>query len=221
MLSLLVLSVLGMLEINLIRWRQSIGCHVLNAIMSIATGTNMAFKTFAVTIVAFKIIYPFAHQCQWMKKTYFTGILIWLGSIVSYSVSKGLAALQTANLLFDKFCSVGDCHVRGIQKRLIYTFICVLDLVSIIIIVSIFIWAYVILMQKNKSKMVKNKLPVPKIMFNFARQMIPQIVLALCLCSISLLRITTHSPQENYCYAVFSYLFSGVSIFDAILSILM
>ena len=221
MLSLGVLSVLGMMQINLIRWRQSIGCHVLNAIMSITIGTNMAFKTLAVTTVTFKMIYPFAHQCQWLKKTYFIGILIWLGSIVSYSVSKGLAALQTASLPFDKFCSIGECHARGMKKRWIYTFICVLDLLSIIIIFSILIRAYVILIQKNKRKIVKRKLPVAKIMFNLARQMIPQVVFAFCLCSISLLQITTHSLKENYCYAVFSYVFPGVAIFDAILSILM
>ena len=221
MLSLLVLSVLGMLEINLIRWRQSLGCHVLNAIMSVTIGTNMAFKTFAVTIVAFKIIYPFAHQCQWLKKTYFIGILIWLCNIVSYSVSKVLASLQTADLPFDKFCSIGECHVQGIQKRLVYIFICLFDFVSIIIIISILIWTSVVLVRKNKSIIVKGKLPVAKIMLKLARQMIPQVVFAFCLCSISLLQITTQSLKENYCYAVFSYVFPGVAIFDAILSILM
>ena len=58
-------------------------------------------------------------------------------------------------------------------------------------------------------------------MLKLARQMIPQVVFAFCLCSIPLLQITTHSLEEIYCYAVFSYVFPGVAIFDAILSILM
>ena len=42
-------------------------CHVINGFLSISVGTNL---TFSVVIIAMKIIFPFAHQCLWLKKIF-------------------------------------------------------------------------------------------------------------------------------------------------------
>ena len=68
------------------------------------------------TIVAMTIIYHFAHQCQRLKQTHIICFLAWLCSIVSYSVSEVVKVFQTGHLVFEKYCSIGDCHVRGMKK---------------------------------------------------------------------------------------------------------
>ena len=217
--SLFLLSLLAMLQINVIRWRKSIECHLLNAVFSLTIGINMQFRTFSGVIVAIKIIYPFAHQCQWLKKTYIVCLLTWLCYVLFYTVSETIECYQSIDLVFDKFCSIGDCHLLGLNKRLMYAFICVIDLVLVLIICFLFIWTAVVLKQKNQIKSSRGKLSVLKIMFNLVRQIMPEVIFALCLYSITLVQITTHSLNENYCYAVFSYVLPIVHILNFILSI--
>ena len=48
-------------------------------------GTNMTLKTFSVVIIAMKIIFPFAHQCLWLRKTFLFCILIGSLYFILYS----------------------------------------------------------------------------------------------------------------------------------------
>ena len=82
---LVCLSIVGMLDIHLISWRKSTGCHIINEIFSISVGAIFAFKTFSVVIIVMKIMFPFAHQCQWLKKTFLLCSFIWVTFFLLYS----------------------------------------------------------------------------------------------------------------------------------------
>ena len=216
--SFALVSIFGMVEVNVLKWRQSTECNLINAIMSLSCGANLAFHTFSLLIVAIKIIFPFTHQCQWLKKTYAVCFLIWLCSFVSYSISTTVGRNQ---LVFDKFCSIGECHNRGMTKRLMYSFICGIDLLLIVALFIIFTLTASILNQQNKVSILHRQIYVSKIIFNLVRQIIPQVSFALCLYSIALVQIISNSIKDNYCYAVFSYILPIVTILDIILCIIM
>ena len=45
---LICLSIIGFIDIHLISWRTSTGCHIINGFISVSVGTTMAFKAFSV-----------------------------------------------------------------------------------------------------------------------------------------------------------------------------
>ena len=216
--SLTVLSVLGMIQINVITWRKSIGCHIINGAMSLSLGTMFVHKIISLFLVAMKIIYPFAHQCLWVNKTFLVCSITWLVGVIFYSVNIGIVILQKDHE-FDKFCTICDCHIRGFY-RLMYYFICSVDLFSILFFIVIFGKTILVLIEKNK-QFPSRKINLPKILFGFVKQIVPQLLFILFLYSIPLVKIISQFLQENYCFAVFLFVLPFVIICDSLLAITM
>ena len=212
------LSIVGILDIHLINWRKSVGCHVINGLFSISVGTNLAFKAFSVVIIATKIKFPFAHQCLWLKKTFLLCTLIWLIYFILYSVNVLVALFQLNDIVFDTFCSVGECHVPK-DRRLMYAFICSVDCIFLLIMFIILIKTTVILRQQNNNTMLSRKIKVLTILFNLTKKIIPQASFAFFLYLISLFQYIDISWQEEYCYGVISYILPSIIIIDCILTI--
>ena len=216
--SLAGLFIVGMSDIHLITWRKSVGCHVINGFCSVSVGTNLAFKAFSVVIIAMKINFPFAHQCLWLKKTFVLCILIWVIYLILYTVNILVPIVQLKDLVFDTFCSVGECHVAN-DRMLMYTLICSVDCILLFTIFAILIKTTVLLREKNKDTMLSRKIKVFTIVFRLTKKIIPQATFAIFLYLISLFQYIDTSWKEHYCYAVFSNVFPIIIIIDCILSI--
>ena len=124
------------------------GCHVINGFLSISVGTNLAFKAFSVVIIAMKIIFLFAHQCLWLKKTFILCILIFLIYLILYTVNILIPIVQFKDLVSDNFCTVGECHVPK-DRMLKYAFICSVNCIFILTIFAIIIKITILLREKK------------------------------------------------------------------------
>ena len=216
-LSLAGLSVLVMTEVNIITWRRSIGCHIINAAISLSLGTMFVFKTTALFLVAMKIMFPFAHQCRWVNKTYVVCSLTWLTIVLFYSVNIIIVNFQIRRE-FDKFCTICDCHIRGFYRSMYY-FICSVDLFCLVFFIAI-LWKTIIVL-KAKAIVKKSTFYLPKIIFGFMKQVSAQLLFTCFLYSILLIKTTTESIFDNYCFAVFLFVLPLVIIVDSILGLLM
>ena len=217
--SLVGLSALGMTQINIITWRKSIGCHIINGIMSLSLGTMFFLKTTALFLVAMKLIFPFAHQCRWLNGTYLICCLMNLICVLLYIVNICISKFIQIDDEFDKFCTIGDCHIRGFY-RVMYYFICSIDLFCLIFFVAIFRKVAIVVKEKNKVTLAK-KVSLLKVLGNFTRQIVPQFLFMFFLYSIFLVKVSTESTHENYCSAVFLFVLPLVIILDSILGIMM
>ena len=215
---LICLSIIGFIDIHLISWRTSTGCHIINGFFSISVGTFLALKAFSVIIIAMKILFPFAHQCQWLKKTFLLCIVIWLTFFILYAVSIVVASVQYNNLVLDKLCSVGECHMPK-HGRLMYAFICSVDFTFLMIIFIILLKTALILREKNQNAIISREIIVSKVIFRLAKKIIPQTTFTVCLYLISLVQFMDTLWKEQYCYAVSSYVLPIIIIIDCILSI--
>ena len=215
---LVCLSIVGMLDIHLISWRKSTGCHIINDFFSISVEAIFAFKSVAVVISTMKIIFPFAHQCQWLKKTFLLCSFIWLTFFILYSVSIVVASVRYNNIFFDKFCSVGECHIPK-NRRLMYAFTCSADCVFLLTIFIILLKPTFILREKNQTAIISRTLIVSRVIFRLTKKVIPQTTFTFCLYMIPLVQLIDTSWKEQYCYAVFSYVLPIIIVIDCILSI--
>ena len=218
LLSLVCVSGLGMTKINIITWRISIGCHVINGLISMSLGTMFFLKTTSLFLVAMKLLFPFAHQCRWLSKTYVVYCLLWLICASFYTANIIISKFGADNE-FDNFCTIGDCHIRGFY-RLMYYFVCSIDLVCLIFVVVILRKVIIVLKEKN-NMMPARKINLRKVFFNFSRQVVPQLCFMFFLFSILAVKVSTPSVQENYCNAVFLFVVPLVTILDSSLGILM
>ena len=194
------------------------GCHVINGHFSISVGINLTFKTFSVVIIAMKIIFPFAHQCLWLKKTFLLCTMIGVIYFILYSVNILVAIFQCNALVFDTFCSVGECHVPK-DRMLMYAFICSVDCIFLLPMFIILIPTTLILREKQNNKMLSMKIKVLTIVFHLTKRIIPQTSFAFFLYLISLFQYIDNSWQEEYCYGVISYGLPSIIIIDYILTI--
>ena len=215
---LVCLSIVGMLNTHLISWRKSTGCHLINGFFSISLGAIFAFKAFSVVIIAMKIIFPFAHQCQWLKKTFLLCIIIWSIFFILYSVSIVVASVLHDNIFFDKFCSVGECHIPK-HRRLMYAFTCSADCVFLLTIFIILLKTTLILREKNQTAIISRKIIVSKVIFRLTKKIVPQTIFTFSLCMISLVQLMDTFWKEQYCYALFGYILPIIIVIDCILSI--
>ena len=215
---LVCLFTIEILHIHLISWKQSFGCHIINGLFSISLGTSLVFKTVSVAIINMKIILPFAHQCQWLKKTFVASMLLWLIICLLYCVSTIQVIIRFKIFIFDNFCSVGECHTP-IHRRLMYAFICSVDSIFLMIICILFVKTTEILREKNQNEVIVRKLKVWKIVLHLTRKIIPQTAFFFCLCLIPLFQFIDTFWNEHYCYSVFTHVLPIVIIMDCVFSI--
>ena len=202
--SLVSLSAVGMTKIHLLGWRQSIVCHLINAMMSLSLGTTIIFKTFSLTIVAFRIIYPLRQQLHWLKKTALLSSSMWFSVMVMYGVSSTVAYFQNKNVFFDNLCSIGECHLKE-TGRLMIIFASSCNVVVIFFFICMVSNITVMLLSRNKSNPFQNNVSVPKVICTFSRQLIAQILWTVALIFISVSKAISSYHDDDYCYAVFIY----------------
>ena len=98
------------LNVNIIEWRKSWLCLLLNFVLFVSLECSIIFKCFCVIIMVFKIVFPFKHQCQWLRYTAFLSCMLWLCTGALYSIHIAMpTSSQNQILPLDIFCSLGEC----------------------------------------------------------------------------------------------------------------
>ena len=91
--------------VNVVIFRKSTICVILSVTLFTTIHSSLALKTLSLFIVATKIVYPFKHECRWLRYSYIVCFTIWVvvgcpyivRSVVQYDLS-------------DTFCTSFDCH---------------------------------------------------------------------------------------------------------------
>ena len=107
-------------SVNVFFWRRSNLCIVLNVLLYISLASNIIFKSCLVIIVALQIIYPFKHQCMWLKWTGLFSMLIWIAVLATYFLN--LYQHFELEGTYDIFCSIGMCDI--IKPPILLNLIC-------------------------------------------------------------------------------------------------
>ena len=144
------LSVLDIVNVNLLYFKVGVLCSILNAVLYISVQTIIVFRSSLTGLITLKIMYPFRHQCTWSKFVAPISGSVWIFAIITYLLYIILSLQQQHRPLFDKLCSIGWCDTQ-FNFNMLHGMILVVGNVSIIIYILAFIMIYSYL-NKHKAK---------------------------------------------------------------------
>ena len=126
-----VLYMLGLLiadavSVNLFIWRKTYMCMLLNIILYISLECMICFNTGLVLILALQVIYPFRHQCIWLKWVSVFSTLGWLFFLTIYFVNFHEPSLSEPPYIYDYLCSIGMFEIDE-TLHLLLTLVCFTD----------------------------------------------------------------------------------------------
>ena len=111
-------------QVNVLVWVFSPACFFLQLLLYASVQCVMIFKAFSIALVSLQIIYPFKHQCVFLKWTGLVTLVVWLIILSTYS----LVFLEQQQ--HDLLCSVGKCSKID-SLNLLLCLICAIDIFAI------------------------------------------------------------------------------------------
>ena len=201
-------------SVNAFFWPRSHLCICLRALLYISLVSNIIFKSCLVIIVALQILYPFNHQCLWLKWTGLFSMLIWIVVLTTYFLNMFQQfELQEA---YDILCSIGMCGIN--KPPVLLILICVVDFLLFSVCARILLSTFTTVgknienlnMPQNQKK--KNMIIIFKISLPIATELLFQISI-ICLLTIKLTSITLYI----FCQYIFLYVLPLHVIYSSII----
>ena len=151
------ISITDAIDVNYLIFTQGILCVFLHAILFISLETTIVFKTWLVGFVSLKIIYPFKHQCTWLKWTPTATGSIWIVIIVAYVTYIAIRLGEQTQPVYDRLCSIGWCGIT-VSLNILHCIIYIVDNACICthIIVALKVYTSLKKIQQNNN-LVSNK----------------------------------------------------------------
>ena len=118
-------------QVNVLFWTLSPMCLVLKLILYNFVVIIIIFKTALVTFLSLQIMYPFKHQCVFLKWTGLASFVVW--QIVSASCFLSFVEKSQQQ---DYLCSLGKCDKRDSLLLIIACFINCLFVITCILPIS-------------------------------------------------------------------------------------
>ena len=106
---LFFLAVADVINVDTIQFRKGLFCMLINGFSFIAFQGCMMFKTYHVIDVVLKTIFPFKHQCRWLRLTVIKSPSPWITLMTLYIVIMSFR-LHKDRVFLDQVCSFADCH---------------------------------------------------------------------------------------------------------------
>ena len=203
MLGILVADVTN---VNVYVWTKSQVCILLNSFLFISLVSDMIFKTVLLIFVSLQIIYPFKHQCLWIRWSAVFSGLVWLFVCSTYSLNVIEHFMFKETYLLDLLCSVVGCGVKE-TINLSLSVICLSDCLMISLSIYMLIQTHVHLVKsgRNIDMTVKHGLKNIKIILKLSCQVLletPFRLSLLCLLAIQL----SSTPSTQFCNYTFMYI---------------
>ena len=203
---LVSLAIADISQVNLFYWTQSVTCIILNILLFTSLESLVVFKGGLVLILALQIIYPFKHQCLWLRRTVPVLSVIWLAILSTYFPT--FTEETKFGYICDSICSIGMCGVTD-PPHILMKMTCCIDFffatMSIFPIMKIFMVMdkskeTLNMGQTNKTKSVNKSL----IIFKVASPILLELPFRLCL--LILLVISFSSVNyASYCRYLFLF----------------
>ena len=112
--------------------------------------TMVIFKMWSVLTLQLQIIYPFKHQCLWLKWTGPLSVMVWLLVLTIYLLNFIKQLKYGQLLVFDAICSIGMCETTDMAHFLLII-TCFIDFIFITISIFPIIKTYTTLEQYRKT----------------------------------------------------------------------
>ena len=151
---LATLSAVDIGKVNVLLFKTSILCITLNAVTYISLETIIVFKSILCQLILLKIMFPFKHQCRWVKWITPASGFVWVIVITIYMIHTFVYQEQEY-LIFDRLCSIGWCEMN-ITFNMLHAIILIVDHLSIVNYIYSFIMIYFSL-KKQQSKLKFSK----------------------------------------------------------------
>ena len=148
-----VLLFVDIFKVNIILWRRSISCIILNAFAFVSLEASIILKASCILTMALKIMFPFKHQCQWLRYTNVFSCLIWIFMLCLYGLNILVIMKVEGNLFFDAFCSPVGCF-NYITIGIMQMFVLSVDLICILAIFAAEYLSFVTLRYKNPTESI-------------------------------------------------------------------
>ena len=150
------LATADIFEINIIVLRKGYICLFLNSILYISLENLILFKAGAVVVVVFKIIFPFKHQCMWLKWTGLIVFFLWI--LITITHLFNIYSIRfTNNLLFDNLCSIMWCNILNNVNHSQITMM-LIDSISIVLIFAATSTAYMSLRKQQQHNLAQSSI---------------------------------------------------------------
>ena len=146
---LVALCVVDIFRKNSLVFKTSIPCIILNAILYISIETLIVFKSGLVALIMMKILFPFQHQCAWLKWIVPITSLVWITLILTYLVQVTILFQDPHARILDKLCSIGWCVINS-NINILQTLIYIVDIVSMLFCIVVFFMIYASLKSRNR-----------------------------------------------------------------------
>ena len=195
---LLCIAISDVIGVDEIQFRIGLLCIILNAISFISFEGCLVFKTFHSMCVMLKTLFPFKHQCRWLR---FSGIIcgiVWVVLIAIYIAS--LVYRYTINsMILDNLCSFAECQTNRTHDILpiLGSLINTLGLIVICICSTVF---FISLQHYNKVLQVRR--PTLMIMYRLCRPLCTEVLLRSYILSIFGVKLFGWFKNNNTCFII-------------------
>ena len=165
------LFITDMRNVNVFFWRTSYLCACLNFLLYTSLECITIFKVSIVIAVSCQILYPFKHQCLWLRFTGLFSVAVWVILSCTYFVHFVRSSQHDNILNFDYLCSIGMCEMKNISYALL-RLACFIDIITIMLCCFVVHNTYFTLVrnkqnlnkqQSNSKDRMKNNLIILKI----------------------------------------------------------
>ena len=213
------LSLSDIMDVNAFVFRTGNMCLILNSILYTSLECTIIFKAFLVVIVALKVLYPFKHQCLWVKWTGPISIFVWLFILTTYMLNI-VYINRNDELVFDKLCSIGWCAMR-LNANYMYATLCLIDFTLICITVLSMFKTYTCLKKKSKLTALQSTKTYSAhiIIFKMLYPNFPELILRINLLFILIMKLSNW-VNENYCSSLIVFVLPINIICTSVFSLL-
>ena len=210
---LVALATVDIIKVNVLFFRQSLVCSLLNSTLYVSLLAFIIFKTCSSGYVSVQIILPFKHQCGWLKWVGVVTVLIWNSVILTYIFGIVFIFSNRLKHNFDMFCSIGWCDTNiafNIFHVIIYHIV-IFSICSHIFAVS---KVYMFLQNQQKCASQSNMhYSVHSVTCKLILSNISEFMCTVYLAIILTFKLSNHLQNIYLCLNLFHYVFP-ISIFS-------
>ena len=200
----LALASVDIANIRQWKWKTNPMCLLVNAFISMSLAPMSIFKILALLIIQMKIIFPFKHQCRWLKGTGLCCILTWLCMVVLYGINIIVSHLGNKSHTYDKLCSISDCHTLNVE-RIMAHFVCFINVIFFLCFFMTMCLTLNVLQNNIKSSMLTTNISLFKLGLKIIVHIISDVIYTSFLLFVIIVKYSD-IYSEKLCFAVFIYI---------------
>ena len=190
------LLIADLAKVNVLFWTVNYLCLLLKCILYNSLVIGIVFKTALVVFVSLQVIYPFNHQCRFLKWTSLVSFTTW--AIVS---TFSLFIFLEPSHQQDVLCSIGKCSK---DENMLLFVTCVINILLILSCILPIPETYVALNQHSKQSKHIGLSNTIYIMIKSVSPILSELPFQLCLICLLVTKLTD-AGVEQLCPAIFCF----------------